>query len=71
MKKFPALIFLLTGIGIKVYTMLMCKGNPQRIADCINHRKNVREDQHEMPPQDYQPEEAHIAVVEYILTLKK
>ncbi|WP_224490153.1 parallel beta-helix domain-containing protein [Robertkochia flava] len=46
-------------------------GNPQGIVNYINKPLNVREDYPEMPPQDYLPEEAKLAVAEYILSLKK
>ena len=46
-------------------------GNPQGIVDYINNPKNLREDYPEMPPQDYLPEDAKLAVAEYILALKE
>ncbi|MFS4455627.1 parallel beta-helix domain-containing protein [Maribacter sp. 2304DJ31-5] len=46
-------------------------GNPQGIVDYINNPKNLRPDYPEMPPQDYLPDEAKMAVAEYILSMKK
>ncbi len=58
-------------IGVPTeFIQAIYKGNPQGIVDYINKPKNLRADYPEMPPQDYLPEDAKIAVAEYILAIK-
>ncbi|MCQ0111018.1 parallel beta-helix repeat-containing protein [Zhouia amylolytica] len=47
------------------------EGNPQGIVDYINKPWNLRDDYPDMPSQAYLPEDAKMAVAEYILSLKK
>jgi parallel beta-helix repeat protein len=58
-------------IGVPTeYIQMIHKGNPQGIVDYMNNPKNLREDYPEMPPQNYLPENAKMAVAEFILALK-
>ena len=59
-------------IGVPTETIqAVYNDNPQGIVNYINNPLNVREDYPDMPPQDYLPEEAKLAVAEYILSLKE